>query len=437
MAETAGLNFTREEITKAIANRRDWAVESLGEFVRQPTVLGNEEGGQRVAAGLFEELGYEVKVETIHLDDIKDKPGFSPVDWQLDGKHNVVGIHDPGNDAGNSLIFNGHVDVVSPEPTKLWTSPPYEPRIEENGEDGETWMYGRGAGDMKGGTISYLWALQALKDLGAEPASKVILQSVVEEECTGNGALSLLEKGYKADAAIIPEPFNETIISAQVGVLWFRVRILGRTTHVLGAGEGINAIEKSWPIIVALREMEAEANKPENIPELYKDIEHPVNLNVGTINGGDWQSTVAGECVTGFRFGTFPGQSLDKVKAMIEETVSKVAEKEPWLKDNPPQVEWVGFQAEGSEFNTESDFGKTLRKAHEDWRGEEPEQLKCTATTDIRFFNNYYNIPATCYGPKAVAIHGVDEKVSIESMQRISEVMCSFVQDWCKLRKVQ
>lgn len=429
------LSFSREEISEAVKARRDWAIESLGEFVRQPTILGQEEDGQRVAAKLFEDLGFEVKVETIQLDDIKDKPGFSPVDWQLDGKHNVVGVHDPGDDAGASLIFNGHVDVVSPEPIKLWTSPPYEPRIEENEEDGETWMYGRGAGDMKGGSISYLWALQALKALGAQPASKVILQSVVEEECTGNGALSLLEKGYKADAAIIPEPFNETIISAQVGVLWFRVRVLGMTMHVLGAGKGVNAIEKSWPIIQALRTMEDEVNKPDNVPDLYKDIEHPINLNVGTINGGDWQSTVAGECVTGFRFGVFPGESVEKVKNLIETTVKQAAEGEPWLKDNPPTIEWVGFQAEGSEFNTESDFGKKLRKAHQDWRGSEPEQLKCTATTDIRFFNNYYGIPATCYGPKAQRIHGVDEKVSIDSMERITEVMCSFVQDWCKLRK--
>lgn len=427
--------FSKEKLAEAVKARRDWAIESLGKLVRQPTVLGNEESGQRVVAGLFEDLGYEVAAETIHLEDIEDKPGFSPADWQLDGKHNVVGIHAPGKDEGDSLIFNGHVDVVSPEPVKLWTSPPYQPRVEANEEDGETWMYGRGAGDMKGGTVSYLWALHALRDLGVEPASKVILQSVVEEECTGSGALSLLEKGYHADAAIIPEPSNETIIAAQVGVLWFRVRVLGMTTHVRGAGKGVNAIEKSWPIIQALREMEAEVNRPENIPGLYEGVDHPINLNVGTINGGDWQSTVAGECVTGFRFGAFPGESLDKVKNLIETTVKRAAEYEPWLKENPPTVEWVGFQAEGSEFDTESDFGKKLRKAHNDWRGEEPEQLKSTATTDIRFFNNYYDIPTTCYGPKAVRIHGVDEKVSVDSMQRISEVLCSFIQEWCKLRK--
>jgi acetylornithine deacetylase len=427
------MRLTKDNISNAINARREWAVNALSELVRQPTTLGNEEPGQQVAEKLFAELGLETRSEDIRLREIESLPGFSPVDWKLEGKRNVVGIHEGG--AGRSLIFNGHIDVVSPEPTKLWTSPPFEPRIARAEEDGEDWMYGRGAGDMKGGTVSYLWALHALRDLGAMPAARVLCQSVVEEECTGNGALSLLAKGYKADAAIIPEPFNETITRAQVGVLWFRVRVLGKTTHVLGAGQGVNAIEKSWLVIQALRALEDEVNREGNIPALYKGIEHPINLNVGTINGGDWQSTVAGECVTGFRFGAFPDESLDAVKHAIEARVAQAAQGDDFLKENPPQVEWTGFQAEGAEFNVESDFGKTLRKAHSEWRGSEPEQLRSTATTDIRFFNLYYNIPATCYGPKAQRIHGVDEKVSIDSMQRVAEVLCSFVQEWCGLKQ--
>jgi acetylornithine deacetylase len=296
-------------------------------------------------------------------------------------------------------------------------------------------MYGRGAGDMKGGTVAYLWALRSLRDLGLVPASPVICQSVVEEECTGNGALSLLEKGYRADAAIIPEPFNETLLTAQVGVLWFRVRILGMTTHVLSAGRGVNAIEESVKIIAALRDLEAEINSEGSIPELYRGIPHPIHLNVGTIAGGDWQSTVAGECVTGFRIGAFPGEQLPNVMKRVEGRVRAATRGDPWLEANPPTVEWVGFRAEGCEFDAESDLGAALRRAHQQWHGREPEQLRSTATTDIRFFNLYYGIPATCYGPKAQRIHGVDEKVSIDSMQRVAEVLCSFVEDWCGLRK--
>ncbi|MDX1584480.1 MAG: M20/M25/M40 family metallo-hydrolase, partial [Thermoanaerobaculia bacterium] len=75
------------------------------------------------------------------------------------------------------------------------------------------------------------------------------------------------------------------------------------------------------------------------------------------------------------------------------------------------------------------------RKVHEEWRGQEPEELSATCTTDARMFDLYYDIPVTCYGPAARDIHGVDEKVSIDSMQRVAEVMADFTGRWCGLRR--
>lgn len=420
-------------IRQAIRDRRQWVINTLAELVRYPTLLGREENGQRYLAGIFDHLGYATRMEPIKLERIKDLPGFSPVDWTLEGKENVVAVHDPGTSQGRTLAFNAHIDVVSPEPVKLWSGDPFEPRVVEK-ENG-TWMYGRGSGDMKGGTLSYLWALAALQDLGLEPASKIICQSPVEEEATGNGTLAILERGYLTDACIIPEPFGETILTHQVGVMWFQVRVLGQTQHVLGAGHGINAIEKSWLIIQAMRSLEEESNQQPNKPEAYRDIEHPINLNVGTIKGGDWASTVAGECVTRFRFGLFPGEKCTDLMRTIEERIAEVAAKDPWLKENPPQVEYIGFRAEGARFNIDGDFGRSLQEAHELWRGQPAVELKATCTTDVRFYELYYGIPATCYGPLARNIHAADEHVSIESMQRVAEVLTSLIASWCGIKR--
>ncbi len=425
----------QSDLQAAILARRNWAVERLGAWVRHGSVLGQELQAQEYIADVYEEIGFSSRFETIDIDAISKLPGYSPVDWSYHNRPNVVGFHDPPSSKGRSLILNGHVDVVSPEPSSLWTSDPFGPRVVKEEEDGETWMYGRGAADMKGGSMCYLWALAALGDMGYTPASKVILQSPIEEECTGNGALALCANGYTADACLIPEPFAESILRRQVGVMWFDVRIVGKTTHVLGTGAGVNAIEKSWVIIQALRELEVETNDPDRVPDSYKDIEHPINLNVGIITGGDWASTVAGECVTRFRFGLFPGESLSDLKNRIEKRVREAAAVDSWLKDFPPTVNYVGFQAEGCEFDVSGDFGKALRQAHGNWRGSEPVELTATCTTDVRFFNLYYDIPSTCYGPKSRNIHGVDEKVSIDSMQRVTEVMSSFIGDWCGLEK--
>ena len=65
--------------------------------------------------------------------------------------------------------------------------------------------------------------LDALRRIGLQPASTVYVQSVVEEESTGNGALMTHLRGYKADAVLIPEPEDEKLVRANVGVVWFQV----------------------------------------------------------------------------------------------------------------------------------------------------------------------------------------------------------------------
>lgn len=421
-------------LTQAIASQRAWAVDALSMLTSHGSVLCHEEQAQEAAAKLFEQAGLETQMQPIDLDRISKLPGFSPVDWDYSGRQNVIGYHRTSTNEGRTLVFNGHIDVVPPSPTELWTTPPFDPCVFRN-EHGE-WMRGRGAGDMKGGSVCYLWALMALREMGLEPASQVICQSVLEEECTGNGALAACEAGHLGDACIIPEPFNQTILRRQVGVMWFDVEIVGKTTHVLGAGRGVNAIEKAWVVIQALRAFEEEVNEPINIPESYNEIDHPINLNTGVIHGGDWASTVAGFSKTRFRFGLFPGQKCEELRVRIEKVIADAAAKDEWLKDFPPRISYTGFQAEGYEFNPASDFGQTLAAAHaKHSAGQPPKELTATCTTDARFFELYYGVPCTCYGPLAHNIHGVDEVVSIDSMERVAAVMAQFIADWCGVKK--
>jgi acetylornithine deacetylase len=115
---------------------------------------------------------------------------------------NVVGAHRArtpgGGGAGRSLILNGHIDVVPTGPLDMWATPPFVPVV-RNG-----WMHGRGAGDMKAGLAASLFAMDALARCGLAPAGDVYLQSVIEEECTGNGALACLERGYRGDTRSFP-----------------------------------------------------------------------------------------------------------------------------------------------------------------------------------------------------------------------------------------
>jgi acetylornithine deacetylase len=424
-----------KHVADAVAVKRQWAEKVLAEWVRCPSTLGNELSAQEYIERIFSGMGLEVRREPVTPDIIEPLSGYSPRLLAYCDRPNIVGEHRPAAGAGRSLIVNGHVDVVSPEPAALWSTPPFSTKVFTDAE-GETWMQGRGAGDMKGGTVSALWAFEALRVLELEPAAPLTFQSCIEEECTGNGTLSLLANGGVADACLIPEPFDQTVLIEQAGVLWFEIHILGKTTHVLGTQQGVNAIEKAWHIYCCLKEqLEAPANRPEVLPPGYRSIDHPVNLNLGVIQGGDWPSTVAGDCVMRLRMGLLPGTSCDEIMDRIEKVVSNAGDGDPWLLENRPKVVFKGFKAEPCRFDATSDFATTLSRCHKEVSGEDPVHLHATCTTDVRFFNLYAGVPATCYGPKAVAIHGADERVSIDSMERTALVIARFMMQWCGVTK--
>ena len=259
----------RKAILDAAAKLREDGVRLLAELVRLPSLLGQEGAAQDLMERTFADLGLEVDRFAIDEAALKEQPGWSPSLISYEGRENVVGIHRPRNTAGRSLILNGHIDVVPTGPEELWSAPPFEPVI----RDGR--MYGRGAGDMKAGIAAFVMAFKALRSLGLQPAAPVYLQSVVEEECTGNGALACVARGYRADAAVITEPFNHTLQVAQIGVVRCEVEVTGRPAHVLDTGAGINAIEAAYRILSHLKRLETAWNHPEGRHPAYAGHHHP------------------------------------------------------------------------------------------------------------------------------------------------------------------
>src|SRR5712664_2354658 len=137
----------------------------------------------------------------------------------------------------------------------MWETPPFSPVV----KDGK--MYGRGACDMKSGTIGALYALDAIGAAGLKPTARIHFQSVIEEESTGVGALSTLQRSYRADPCFIPEPTGGKMVRSQVGVIWFRLKVRSCPAHVFEAGEGANGIMAASDLVAALEKLEAEWNE--------------------------------------------------------------------------------------------------------------------------------------------------------------------------------
>jgi acetylornithine deacetylase len=414
------------EIMSAVADEQPSMEALLGELVEAPTLLGAEAAGQDVMRRAFKGLGMQPFDVPMDAAALSGHRGAAPFSWDVDGKCNVLADWLPaGAPDGRSLILNGHIDVVSPEPASLWSDDPFAAR-----RDGE-WLYGRGAGDMKAGLAAIVGAVGGLRRLGLAPRARVQLQSVVEEECTGNGALACVLAGHTADAAILTEPTRGAVWTAQVGVLWFQVRVLGAPAHAGDAPVGANAIEASFAIVEALRRLEAELNVVR--PPLYAAYPHPINLNVGMIRGGDWPSTVAGECVTHFRLATFPGERIADLKARVEQTVAGVAAYHPALSRQRAEVLYDGFQCEGYELEPDAPLVTGLLDAAARVTGQRPAVFASTATTDARTLQLYGDTPAVCFGPLAENEHAVDERVHLPSMTTTAQAIALFIADWCGL----
>lgn len=168
-------------------------------------------------------------------------------------------------------------------------------------------MYGRGTADMKSGVAAMIFALKAVRDAGIKLSSNVIIKTVTEEECTGNGALAAIEEGFKADAALIPEPvLGQKGLIAQVGVIWVRVKVKGLGAHTEKADKAVNSIIESYKMINALLDYEKTLNSQKRHKD-FAEHHHPYNINIGKIYSGDWPSTVPSECTIEARVGFHRG----------------------------------------------------------------------------------------------------------------------------------
>lgn len=401
------------------------------DLVRHPSLRGQEHTAQEFMHKAMAERGYALDRWRLDPEELKGHPGFSPVAVPYDNAINVVGTHTPRQASGRSLVLNGHIDVVPTGPLDMWRQPPFDPVVEGD------WLYGRGAGDMKAGLAANLFALDALKRLGLQPAATVYLQSVTEEECTGNGALACHLRGYRGEAAVIPEPEDDMLVRANTGVIWFQVKIRGEPVHVREASTGSNAILAAYRVIEALKELEAAWNARKAGMRYFEEVARPININVGKIAGGDWASSVPAWCTLDVRAAIYPGVEPRAAAAEIEAAVRKAAQAEPFLANNPPEVVYNGFFAQGYVLEEGSEAEGVLAGAYAEVHGGRSlESFVTPGYLDGRVFVIYDGIPCLVYGPYSENIHGFNERVSLDSVRRVTKTLALLVASWCGVEAV-
>ncbi|MDO6655768.1 peptidase [Anaerobacillus sp. 1_MG-2023] len=411
----------KEEIYKWMMHHRDYGVEMLQRFVRCDSVQGNEANVQDLVQSELHQLGMKIDRFTPG-DETLNHRAFCANRTDFTQSPNVVGVW-KGKGGGRSLILNGHIDVVPPGNRSDWELEPYSGEV-KNGR-----LYGRGATDMKGGNTAMLLALKCLKDLELPLNGDLIFESVVEEESGGTGTLAAIERGYRADAALIPEPTKMKVFPKQQGSMWFRITVSGRGAHGGTRYEGVSALEKSVSVIKAIQLLEEQRNN-RITDSLYENIPIPVPINIGKISGGDWPSSVPDQVVLEGRMGVIPGEELDDAKLDMRRALEAI--EDDWLKDHPVEIEWFGARWLPGEVDEDHPLVGVIRRHYEEVTGKALVIEASPWGTDGGLLQEEGNTPSIIFGPGETAVaHFANEYIEIDQMMLAAELFVHIILEWC------
>lgn len=311
-----------------------------------------------------------------------------------------------GDDLGRKILWNGHFDVVPAGDN--WNTDPYEAVYKDG------FIYGRGASDMKSGIAAMMLALKEIKKNNIQLKGQIVFTGVGDEE-TGskNGTLMLLDKlGIQFESAVVSEPTDFYIESAQRGLRWIEIKILGKACHAGRPHVGNNAVEYAAKVIEALKNIQFDAQH-----DLFEwGLKEP-SLSVTKISGGIQSNIIPEECTLLIDRRMMPGETEDKVIAQIREAIAPL-----FGKGFEITVEVVNKGWDPYVIDQDEEMLKDIIHSYKRITGEAPGVRGKGGCTDASHIF-HAGIPVVILGPgSANESHTANEKVSVQRIARAAEI---------------
>ena len=327
-----------DRVLKAVDDRAEEIVAFAAELIRQPSVNPDLEANDLAERPAQEWL----------RDQFRSSGAYEVVDsWEVaERRPNVVAMR-KGAGGGRSLTWSAHTDVVpvTPEQAEQWEGgDPFSGEM----RDGKLW--GRGASDMKGAIAAYAMASRILHDEGIRLRGDLILSQACGEESGRRdiGCNTILERGYRSDLAIFPEPSNFRIYPTAKGELYFRLTVPGKSTHICNRHlvaqalpygverPGVSAIDNMLKYHLALLELERQWLLWRTNPNVESG---GMFINLNTMHAGTSITSIPDSCDATGSLLFYPDLSADEVMAEIRATIDRVTAGDYWLRDHPPVLD--------------------------------------------------------------------------------------------------
>lgn len=279
----------------------DW-VPFLQELVRTPSPVGCEHKAQRLVFGAMS--GLDLAPRNIWTDRGSQEPGPC-----------VVGVL-PGSGRGGAFLLNAHIDTAPVEFPTSWTHPPFGAEI-----DAQNRLHGRGSLDDKAGVAMLLLIADALRREGVALPGDLVLASVVDDECSGEGTRACTDAGFTCDAGIVIDgtwPFR--IIDAHLGQLWLELEFQGIPAAACSLRRGRNPIDAA---VEALGRIRQEIDALNIQTPAWEALDSPYFCNAGMIRAGAWPGSVPERCVLELQVGFPPPETpvgmLARIRTLLTE----------------------------------------------------------------------------------------------------------------------
>jgi formylaminopyrimidine deformylase len=352
---------------------------------------------------------------------------------------NLVGTL-KGAGEGRSLIMNGHIDTVPFGNLAMWTD-----RDPLSGKVREGKLFGRGACDMKAGIAAFCKAAEAITRAHLALKGDLILESVVGEETMDHvlGTSAAVERGYRADAAIVAEPTSLSLNPVTQGVLLMNVMVEGKSAHTTsrdlmirpgGGGDeiGVNAVEKGVKVLEAIQQLELQWGMTKKHP-LYNPghfVIHP-GIIEGAPSGHKYVAVVPDYCKIDYAVLYNPVDNEEAVKKEVEDYVYTSCKLDTWLSKHPPRFAWTGSWPSGA-IPPDHPICQAVKLGHQVVTGESNLVVRgMPAPVDVPFLD-MAGIPTVAMGPGDLPqAHAENEFVSVEQLVAATKIYAVTAMQWC------
>jgi acetylornithine deacetylase len=414
----------------------DTTARNVGDPPRQ------EEALQAHLADRLRAAGAEVDVWEPDAAALQGKP-LVPPGLDFTGRPQLIATR-RGSGRGRSLLFNGHIDVVSAQPRGAWTSEPFAAEV----RDGR--LYGRGACDMKGGIAAMVLAVEVLASLGIELQGDLVVATNTDEESSGAGGTAIVQRGLRADAGIVTEPTGGLVWVACRGSEYGVVKVAGRPGHAevrqpdWRHGGAVNAIEKAAIVLEAIRSLRREWAQRDGLQHPF--LSRPALLPT-MASSGEWPVTYPATCELTIAVMYLPAQADPRgwgssVRSEVERWIARETASDDWLAEHPPVIEWwpngvMPFELSRSEPIVETMLGVTRDFGLPAGGGQTGGLAGLDSWYDGATLTELGGIPSIGYGPPGFdpdglsVAHMVDEYVPVDGLVRCAQGLAVAATRFC------